>query len=87
LREVYFLVIFFLLDGITSPGFLDFQYVYLQNVLGIRKFQYALLTLEQQVFSVVGVIVYDLFLKNVEVRSINFVNTVLFTILNFFFYA
>lgn len=48
---------------------------------------YALLTLESQVFAVFGVIIYEKFLKNTEVRSIIFANVILGIVLCFLFYA
>lgn len=74
-----------MLDGISNPSFDDFQYYFLLNVVGIRKFVYALLTLESQIFSVIGVLVYDKFFKDFEVRNIIFVNVGLTIVLAFLF--
>ena len=44
-KEIYTLVIYFLIDGFTSPSFGDFTYFFLMNVVGISKFMYAMMTL------------------------------------------
>lgn len=76
-KEIYCLVIYFLLDGLTNPSFSDFTYFFLLNVIGISKFMFAMLTLIGQVCQVIGVIVYEKFLKNVEVRTVIFWNVIL----------
>jgi len=44
-REIYFLIIYFIIDGLTNPRFDDFTYFYYLNVLGISKFMFAMITL------------------------------------------
>ena len=44
-KEIYCLVIYFILDGFTTPSFGDYSYFFLMNVVGISKFLYAMLTL------------------------------------------
>lgn len=44
-KEVYCIVIYFLLDGFTNPSFADFSYFFLMNVIGISKFMFAMITL------------------------------------------
>lgn len=70
-------MIYFLLDGITNPSFSDFTYFFLLNVIGISKFMFAMLTLIGQVCQVIGVIIYEKFLKNIEVRTVLFWNVIL----------
>lgn len=76
-KEIYFLIIYFLIDGFTSPSFSDFTYFFLMNVVGISKFMYAMMTLIGQVCQVIGVLMYNQFLKNIEVRTVIFWNVVI----------
>lgn len=44
-REIYCVVLYFILDGLTSPSFSDFTYFFLMNVVGVSKFMFAMITL------------------------------------------
>lgn len=76
LKEIYFLALYFIIDGFTSPSFGDFSYFFLMNVIGISKFAYAMLTLIGQVCQIIGVLVYEKLLKHMEVRSVIFLNVI-----------
>ena len=86
-KEVYCIVIYFLLDGLTNPSFADFSYFFLMNVIGISKFMFAMITLIGQVCSVIGVIIYTVFLRKVEVRWVLFWNCVINVIGSFLNYC
>ena len=58
-REIYFLIIYFILDGLTNPSFADFTYFFYLNVIGISKMMFAMLTLIGQVCQVIGVILFE----------------------------
>jgi len=45
MKEIYFLVIFFIAKGILSPSFEEFTYFFLMDVIHISKFTFALLVL------------------------------------------
>jgi len=47
------------------------------NVIGVTKFMFAMITLIGSVCSVIGVIIYELFLKETEVRTVLFWNVVI----------
>jgi len=85
--EIYFLVIFFILDGLTNPSFADFTYFFLMNVIGISKFMFAMIALIAQVCQVIGVILYEKLLKNVEVRTVLFWGVVLSIVGSFLSYC
>ena len=76
-KEVYFIIIYFILDGFTNPSFADFSYFFLMNVVGISKFMFAMITLIGQVCSVIGVIIYGSFLRKVETRWVIFWNVII----------
>jgi len=44
------------------------------NVIGVSKFMFAMITLIGSVCSVIGVIIYEMFLKETEVRVVLFWN-------------
>ena len=78
--EIYFLVIYFILDGITFPSFDDFTYFFLLNVVGVSKFMFAMIALIGQVCSIIGVLIYEQFLKTTEVRTVIMWNVILRTL-------
>ena len=76
-KEIYCVVIYFILDGLTNPSFSDFSYFFLLNVIGVSKFMFAMIVLIGQICSVIGVMLYEKFLKGVEVRTVLFWNVIL----------
>jgi Na+/melibiose symporter-like transporter len=86
--EIIMVVLYFLIDGIITPSFADFSYFFLMNVIGVSKFMFAMITLIGQVCSILGVILYEKFLKEMEVRTVLFWNvglTILGAFLNYCF--
>mmetsp|Transcript_1696 Transcript_1696/g.2992 ORF Transcript_1696/g.2992 Transcript_1696/m.2992 type:complete len:173 (-) Transcript_1696:582-1100(-) len=75
-KEIYCVVIYFILDGLTNPSFADFSYFFLMNVIGVSKFMFAMITLIGQICSVIGVMLYEKFLKETEVRTVLFWNVI-----------
>jgi Na+/melibiose symporter-like transporter len=69
-REIYLVVIYFLVDGFTNPTFGDYSYFFLMNIIGVSKFMFAMITLIGSICSIVGVLLYEAFLKTTEVRTI-----------------
>jgi len=63
MKEIYFLVIFFLALGILSPTFEDFMYFFYLNVIGISKLLFAALYLVGQVCHIVGALIYKSFCR------------------------
>lgn len=45
MREIYFVIIFFIAKSIIVPSFDEFTYFFLLNVIGISKFMFAVLVL------------------------------------------
>lgn len=81
--EIYRVVIFFILEGLTKPSFADYTYFFLMNTIGVSKFMFAIITLVGQICGVVGVIIYERVLKTREVRTVLAIN-VCITILGAF---
>ena len=86
-KEVYCIVLYFLLDGILNPSFSDFSYFFLLNVIGINKFMFAMIQLIGQVCSCFGVVIYGVFLRRIEVRWVLFWYNVINVIGSFLNYA
>ena len=76
LPEIYRLLIYFVLDGITNPSFQDFFFYLILNELGVSKFLFAMIFLVGYVFAVFGVILYEMVLKEKEVRFILTLNVI-----------
>jgi hypothetical protein len=45
MKEIYFVIIFFIIRGILNPSFEEFTYFFLLNVIGVSKFIFAVLVL------------------------------------------
>ena len=45
MREIYQLVLFFILQGILNPSFQEFSYFFLMNVIGVSKLLFSILVL------------------------------------------
>jgi Na+/melibiose symporter-like transporter len=69
MREIYQIVIFFLLRGLLNPTFEEFTYFFLLNVIGISKFMFALLVLIGQIAHVAGALIYKAFFRSTETRT------------------
>jgi len=72
-KEIYLLVIFFILDGLTSPTFEDFEYFFLMNIIMLSKFMFAMKTLIVQISMVLGVFIYGID-RELEVRYALIIN-------------
>jgi len=68
MREIYFIIIFFIVKGILNPTFEEFSYFFLLNVIGVSKFLFALLVLVGQICHVIGALLYKAFCRNVDTR-------------------
>ena len=68
MREIFCIVIFFILRGILNPTFEEFSYFFLLNVIGISKFLFAVLVLVGQICHVLGALLYKAFCRNVDTR-------------------
>jgi hypothetical protein len=44
-KEIYCIVIFFILDGLTSPNFSTYTYFFLMDVIHVSKFVFAMIVL------------------------------------------
>ena len=88
LREIYQLVLFFILHATFNPRFDEFSYFFLLNVIQISKFTLAFLVLVSQVSHIVGATIYQKFFKDVETRKMAlfaFISSSFFSFLNFTF--
>ena len=68
MKEIYFLVIFFVLVHLLIPTFEEFTYYFLLDVIGISKFTFALLTLFGQLSVLLGALFYRAFFRSVDTR-------------------
>lgn len=88
MKEIYFLVIFFISVGILSPSFEDFTYFFLLNVIGVSKLLFAVLVLIGMFCQVIGALVYKAWCRQVDTRWMIFwgmVNNVISAFLSYAF--
>lgn len=87
MREIYFLVIFFLAKGVLSPSFEDFSYFFLLNVIKISKFVFSLLVLIGQICHIVGALIYKAWCRDVDTRWMIFFAMIVGVISTFLSFA
>ena len=63
-------ILFYVLFGLTYPTFTEFLYYFKLEVLGLTQFQYALLALVGSISMFVGIMVYSIWLKEAETRTL-----------------
>ena len=68
MKEIYFLVIFFISVALLSPTFEEFIYFFYLNVIGISKLLFAALYLVGQICHIVGALVYKAWCRQVDTR-------------------
>ena len=88
MREIFCIIIFFVLRGILNPTFEEFSYFFLLGTIGISKFMFAILTLVGQICHVIGALLYKAFCRSVDTRWMIFwamVVNVFSTFSNYFF--
>ena len=81
--EIYFVVAFFILNGVISPDFGDFSYYFMLNVCSISKFQYSMMGIVGQFTTILGTMYYEAKLKDIEVRTLIYWSTVISIISGF----
>ena len=69
MKEIYTIIIFFLLKGIINPSFEEFQYFFLLNTIHISKLMFSFLVVIGQVCHVIGALIYKEFCRAVETRQ------------------
>ena len=87
MREIYFVVIFFIAKSLIIPSFEEFSYFFLLNVIHISKFMFAVLVLIGQISHIVGALIYKAFCRNVETRWMIFFAMVVSSISYFLNYC
>lgn len=74
--EIYLVIFYFLISGVTQPDFGDFSYYFMLNVVNISKFQYSMLGTIGSFTGIFGTMYYEQYLKDVEVRTLLYWSTV-----------
>lgn len=76
-REIYFVLLYYILDGLLKPTFGDFTYFFLLDVVGLSKVVFVVLVLISSVCSIFGVMLYEKFLKREEIRWLFYWNVII----------
>lgn len=88
MREIYQLVIFFVLQALINPSFQEFSYFFLLNVIGVSKFMFSMLVLLGQICHIIGALIYKAFCRNVDTRImvlLSMITSIISNFLNFCF--
>lgn len=83
MKEIYMVLLFFLINGFLSPSFGQFSYFFMLNVAHISKFQFAMFGVISRACHVLGTIYYKCYLKDTETRTIIFYSTALSVVSSF----
>ena len=68
--ELFFLLMYFPLDSVTSPSFPDFSYYFLINELNLSKFTFAAIGIYRQLLALITTIAFGSYMKGMEARHI-----------------
>lgn len=83
MKEIYMVLLFFLVNGFLSPSFGQFSYFFMLNVAHISKFQFAMFGVISRACHVLGTIYYKSYLKDTETRTIIFYSTAISVVSSF----
>ena len=70
LEEIYRVILFFLLCGVTGPTFGEFWYYFQMNIVEFSKFQYAMMNVLGYASVFFGTLLYNMWLKEMEIRDL-----------------
>lgn len=87
MREIYMVLLYFVLNGIMSPSFSQFSYFFMLNIAHVTKFQFAMFGVISKFCHILGTIYYKAYLKNVETRTVIFWSTIISVFSTFIHYA
>lgn len=79
MREIYFIVIFFIAKGFLSPSFEDFSYYFLLDVIQISKLMFAILVLIGQICMIIGALIYKAFCRSIATRTMVMIAMIIFS--------
>jgi len=68
MREIYQLLLFFILQAIICPTFEEFTYFFLMDVIGVSKFLFSIVVLTGQLCGVIGSLIYKACFRAVDTR-------------------
>ena len=77
-------LLFFLLVGITRSNSKQFLYYWKLDVADLTQFQFAMLSLIGNVFFLIGILIYSIWMKHMETRTLLLLSLVLDLISNLF---
>jgi hypothetical protein len=69
MKEIFLIILFLILSSVFRPTFVDFQYYFLLDVIHISKLNFAILQLIGNVCALIGALLYKLWFKGVETRT------------------
>ena len=77
--EIYLVILYLILKGLTVPSFGDFWYYYMTNIRNFSQIQYGYLGIVGNISLLIGSVLYSRFFKNFEFRYIlAFSNVIVF---------
>ena len=79
MKEIYFIIIFFISKGFLTPTFEDFSYYFLLDVIEISKFMFALLVLVGMICMTLGAFIYKKFFRSIATRTMVMVAIIIFS--------
>ena len=68
--EIWCILLYFILDGFTSPTFSDFTYFFIFDKTKISKFQFAIFGVLKSICVIFGSLYFERRLKQIETRRV-----------------
>lgn len=71
---VYKVMLYIILDGLTSPAFDEFAFYFNTNVRGVTQMEMGIMDSIGNFGSLFGVVIFSAFLRNYEVKNLLYIN-------------
>lgn len=68
--EIYMVILFYIMSGITAPCFCEFLYFFHLNVIQFTKFEIAMFNVLGYLSLSLGTMYFNIYLKDYEVRTL-----------------
>ena len=70
MREIFQIILFFLIRGVLVPSFEDFSYFFLLDVVGVSKLLFSVIMLVGSIFGLIGTFIYKAYGRAADTRTL-----------------
>ena len=76
MREIFQIILFFLIRGVLVPSFEDFSYFFLLDVVGVSKLLFSVIMLVGSIFGLIGTFIYKAYGRAADTRTLIIYGTI-----------